>query len=101
DFKGGRALAQQNVTDASMRQSLGHEVGLLRRIVEQLAERPAPSGPLTQEILRAEGFARATRRKQAVAGILRPGYEHFTTLSDMMFCRSPKMERGATFSTYQ
>ncbi len=89
------------MTDASTRQSLGHEVGLLRRIVEQLAERPAPSGPLTQEILRSEGFARATRRGQRLAGILRPGYEHFTTLFELMFCRSPKMERGATFSTYQ
>ncbi len=86
---------------SSARQSLGHEVGLLRRIVEQLAERPAPSGRVTQEILRAAGFARASRREKGLVGILQPGYGLFTTLSDIMFCRSPKMERGATFSEYQ
>jgi hypothetical protein len=59
------------------------------------------NGPLTQEILIAAGFARATRRVQGMVGILRPGYEHFTTLSDVMFCHSPKMERDATFSTYE
>jgi hypothetical protein len=89
------------MADTSTRQSLGHEVGLLRRIVEQLAARPAPNGPLTQEILRTEGFARATRRKTGLAGILRPGYEHFTTLVEVLFCRSPKIERGATFGAYQ
>jgi hypothetical protein len=36
-----------------------------------------------------------------MVGILRPGYEHFTTFPDVMFCGSPKMERGATFSTYE
>jgi hypothetical protein len=86
---------------SSTRQARGNEVGLLRRIVEQLAERPAPNGPLTQEHLRAAGFARATLRSQGLAGILRPGYEHFTTLTELMFCRSPKIERGATFSAYQ
>jgi len=89
------------MTDTSKPRPLGHEIGLLRRIVVQLAERPAPNGPLSQEILIAAGLARATQRGQGLVGILRPGYEHFTTLSDMMFCRSPKMERGATFSAYQ
>jgi hypothetical protein len=89
------------MTDTSKRRSLGHEVGLLRRIVARLAERPAPNGPLTQDILVAGGFARAMQRGPGLVGILRPGYEHFTTLCDLMFSRSAKMERGATFADYQ
>ena len=89
------------MTDTSKRKPLGHEVGLLRRVVEQLAERPPPSDPLTQESLRAEGFARASRRQQGLVGILRPGYEHFTTLCEKLFCRSPKIERGSVFKAYQ
>jgi hypothetical protein len=89
------------MTDASARLSRGNEVGLLRRIVGQLAERPAPNGPLTHEHLRAEGFARASRRGTKLVGILGPGYEPFTTLVEILFCRSPKIERGATFSAYE
>jgi hypothetical protein len=29
------------------------------------------------------------------------GYEAFTTLVELLFCRSPKIERGATFSAYE
>ena len=78
----------------------GNEVGLLRRIVGQLAERPAPNAPFAQEHLRAEGFARVARRGDKLAGILGPGYQPFTTLVELLFCLSPKIERGATFAAF-
>jgi hypothetical protein len=82
-------------------QKLGHEVGLLRRIVTNLAIRPAPQRPITVEDLRAAGFARARRSPDGIAGILGLGIEPFTELSEKMFSGSPKIERGTSFTAYQ
>ncbi len=80
---------------------LGHEIGLLRRIVQNLAMRPLPQGPITNDVLRAEGLARAKMCSDGLVGILRPGIEQFTELSEKMFCGSAALERGTSFTAYQ
>jgi hypothetical protein len=80
---------------------LGHEIGLLRGIVQNLATRPLPKGKMTDGILRDEGLATAQQRAEGLVGILRPGIEQFTQLSEMIFSRSPNIERGTAFATYQ
>ncbi len=80
---------------------LGHEIDLLRRIVANLATRPAPQRPITVEDIRAEGFARARRTPDGIAGLLRLGMEPFTALSEKMFSGSAKIERGTSFAAYQ
>jgi hypothetical protein len=81
-------------------QKRGHEIGLLRRVVENLATKPAPQRQITVDDLRAEGFARARRNPNGLVGILRTGIEPFTELSERMFSQSAKIERGTSFKAY-
>jgi hypothetical protein len=84
-----------------LEQKIGHELGLLRRIAHNLATSPLPPGQVIEDHLRAAGLARARRSPDALIGILRPGIDAFSELSEKMFCKSPKMERGTAFTNYQ
>jgi hypothetical protein len=78
-----------------------HELGLLRRVVENLAMRPLPAGDVTQDVLRAEGLARARRTPDALIGVLQPGHDAFSELCEKLISKSPKIERGTAFTKYQ
>ncbi len=84
-----------------MKNGRKHEVGLLRAIVKNLATRPLPDGPITQEVLLQHGFERVVRRSGALAGVLRPGRDQFDQLCVAMFKRSPQIERGVALDTYR
>ncbi len=86
--------------------NLGHEVGLLRGIVQNLAKRPVRTGPIRDDLGRAEGFARGRLVPDEVvgislAGILLPGIEPYTKLSEKLFDGSAKYGRGTTFEAFQ
>jgi hypothetical protein len=80
----------------------GHpDLNLLRSIARNLVVRPLPQGPVTQDVLRAEGLGRARRNPDALVGILRSGVEAFSELSEKTFRKIPGLERGTAFSGYQ
>jgi hypothetical protein len=78
-----------------------YELGLLRRVVDNLATRPLPAGHVTQDVLRAEGLARARRTPDALIGVLQPGYDAFSELCETLISKSPKIERGTAYAKYQ
>jgi hypothetical protein len=82
-------------------QNLGHEISLLRRIVQNLAKRPVRPGPIRYDLLRAEGLGRARLGPNALVGILSAGIEPFTQLSERLFSTSAKVQRGTTFKEFQ
>lgn len=81
--------------------SVTHELGLLRRIAENLVTRPLPFGHVTDDVLRAEGLARARRTPDTLIGVLQPGYDAFSELCEKLISKSPKIERGTSFAKYQ
>jgi hypothetical protein len=85
----------------STQRKVGHETGLLRRVIENLAIKSLPQGPITHDILRAKDLARARLGPVGLVGILLPGIETFTELSERLFCASAEIERGTTFAAYQ
>ncbi|MCD2176482.1 hypothetical protein [Rhizobium sp. C1] len=83
--------------------SLANEIGLLRRIAENVATKPAPQkrSRITEDDLRAGGFFWARQSPDGLCGILRPGNEPFNEFAEKLFSSSPKMERGTSFSAFQ
>lgn len=77
------------------------EVGLLRTLARNLILKPSPSGPISQDFLRAEGLGRVHRQANGLVAILRSGHEAFTQLSESIISQFPAMERGTTFSNFQ
>lgn len=77
------------------------EVGLLRALARNLISKPSPSGPITQDFLRAEGLARVRRQANGLVAILRPGHKAFTDLSESIIGQFPAMERGTIFGNFE
>jgi hypothetical protein len=98
---GWRAGERLKKAEMSTGQKKAHEVGLLRRIVQNLVKRPSPYQQLTHDILRAEGLARARRTPDALVGVLRPGADAFSQLSEILFSKSTALGRGTSFATYE
>jgi hypothetical protein len=98
----GKALRYKGEQKFMPEHQTGHpDLNLLRSIARSLVVRPLPQGPITQDVLRAEGLGRARRNPDALVGILRPGVEAFSKLSEKIFRKIPGLERGTAFSGYQ
>jgi hypothetical protein len=80
---------------------MAHELGLLRRIAENLVTRPLPAGDVTDAVLRAHGLVRARRASNALIGVLQPGAEAFSALCESLIQKSPQIERGTAFAKYE
>src|SRR5467141_1687806 len=77
------------------------KVQQLRQIVQNLRVRPSPPGLITHEIVRSEGFGRAKKQGEDLAGILRTGIDPFALLTEETFIESARIARGTTFAAYQ
>jgi hypothetical protein len=89
------------MTGSSRQNNLANDVGLLRRVVANLAIRPVASGPITNDMLRRLGFARARLGPNGAAGILAAGHDSFTALTEALFSGAPRIERGTSFTVFE
>lgn len=77
------------------------ELGFLRQIVRNLAQRDHQLGPLSQVSLTASGLARGKIAPAGLVGILPAGISALEKLTDLIFASSPNIERGTNYSSFQ
>jgi len=76
------------------------EIGLLRRVIDNLAVREIPVGPITEQMLRDNDFARGKIAPIGLVGILRPGIDAYNQLVERTFVSLPRLERGTSFKRF-
>jgi hypothetical protein len=84
-----------------MMPNFAHEIGLLRKIAQNLVREPSVYDAIAQEFLRAEGLARVGHHAQGLVAIQLPGHDAFNELSEWVICKFPTMERGVVYANFQ
>jgi hypothetical protein len=84
-----------------MAEGFARDVGLLRKVVENLASMPAPVGPVTPEFLRLENLGLVRRQTGRLLAVRRPAHEAFSGLVESLIQSIPGIGRGIVFTNFE